>query len=54
MYYPKYKALHQELAAMGDNRDKDKEKDLRDMHARLAKMKKEIEAGIIDLDQRSE
>ncbi|KAN0093872.1 hypothetical protein V8E51_017056 [Hyaloscypha variabilis] len=54
MYYPKYKALHQELAAMGDNRDKDKEKDLRDMHARLAKMKKEIEAGIIDVDQRSE
>lgn len=50
MYYPKYKALYQELAAMGDNRDKDKEKDLRDMHARLAKMKKEIEAGIIDLD----
>ncbi|KAE9368672.1 hypothetical protein N431DRAFT_547608 [Stipitochalara longipes BDJ] len=54
MYYPKYKALHQELAAMGENRDKKKETDLRDMHARLAQMKKEIEAGIIDVDQRSE
>jgi RNA polymerase II elongation factor ELL len=54
MFYPKYKALHQELASMGEHRDKQKEKDLFDMHARLAQMKKEIEAGIIDVDQRSD
>lgn len=54
MYYPKYKALHQELASMGENRDRQKEKDLLEMHARLAQMKKEIEAGIIDVDQRSD
>ena len=54
MFYPKYKALHQELTSMGEHRDKQKEKDLFDMHARLAQMKKEIEAGIIDVDQRSD
>jgi RNA polymerase II elongation factor ELL len=50
MYYPKYKELHQELSAMGDNRDKEKEINLLDMHRRLAKMKKEIEAGIVEMD----
>jgi RNA polymerase II elongation factor ELL len=55
MYYPKYKALHQELQSMGENRDKQKEKDLLEMHARLAQMKKDIEAGIIDVEpQRSD
>ncbi len=50
MYYPKYKELHQELSAMGENRDKEKEVNLLDMHRRLAKMKKEIEAGIVEMD----
>jgi RNA polymerase II elongation factor ELL len=50
MYYPKYKELHQELSAMGENRDKEKEINLLDMHRRLAKMKKEIEAGIVEMD----
>jgi RNA polymerase II elongation factor ELL len=49
MYYPKYKALHQELSLMGENRDKDKETNLLEMHDRLARMKKEIEAGIVEI-----
>ncbi|KAE9363178.1 hypothetical protein N431DRAFT_140294 [Stipitochalara longipes BDJ] len=42
LYYPKYKALHDELSSMGENRDKQKEELLLEMHARLASMKKEI------------
>jgi RNA polymerase II elongation factor ELL len=51
MYYPKYEALHRELLSMGEHRDKQKERDLLEMHARLAGMKKEIEAGIVDVEQ---
>jgi RNA polymerase II elongation factor ELL len=55
MYYPKYEALHRELLSMGDHRDKQKEEVLLDMHARLAGMKKDIEAGIVDVEpQRSD
>jgi RNA polymerase II elongation factor ELL len=55
MFYPKYEALHRELLSMGDHRDKQKEKDLLEMHARLAGMKKDIEAGIVDVEpQRSD
>lgn len=50
MYYPKYEALHKEIAAMGASgqRNQSKEKDLLEMHARLEGMKKLIQAGIIN------
>lgn len=50
MYYPKYEALHKEIELMvqGGRRDKKKEQDLFDMHARLEGMKKEIFAGIVE------
>ena len=48
MFYPKYEALHRELVEAGEEaRDKKKEKDLFEMHERLAGMKKEILAGIV-------
>lgn len=50
VYYPVYLALHEELESMGDNRDNEKEKSLREMHSRLAQMKKDIVSGIIDGD----
>ena len=50
MFYPKYEALHRELLSMGENRDKQKERDLLEMHARLAGMKKDIQAGIVDVE----
>lgn len=50
MYYPKYEALHRELLSMGEHRDKRKERDLLEMHERLAGMKKDIEAGIVDVE----
>ncbi|TAQ86561.1 hypothetical protein B7494_g5124 [Chlorociboria aeruginascens] len=48
MFYPKYHALHQELAGMA-TRDEAAEKNLMEMHERLRIMKKEIEAGIVEV-----
>jgi RNA polymerase II elongation factor ELL len=48
-YYPKYLALHKEVEALGGRRNTEKEKTLLDMHERLAKMKKDILEGIIDV-----
>ncbi|KAF8848562.1 hypothetical protein BDZ45DRAFT_681140 [Acephala macrosclerotiorum] len=55
MYYPKYEALHKEIAAMAASgkRNYTKEKDLLDMHARLEGMKKAIASGIADSDSQS-
>ena len=36
---------------MGENRDKQKEEDLLEMHARLASMKKEITGSFLDLTE---
>lgn len=49
-YYPKYEALHKEVASlgMGGRRDNDKEQKLLEMHQRLSEMKKDILAGIIE------
>lgn len=47
-YYPKYLALHKEVAALRERRDTEKEERLLEMHNRLAKMKKDILEGIID------
>ncbi|TVY90779.1 hypothetical protein LAWI1_G002352, partial [Lachnellula willkommii] len=46
-YYPRYEALHRELAAM-KSRDFEKEVALLDMHERLAQMKREINEGIVE------
>ena len=50
IFYPKYEALHKEVANLeGKNRrDLEKEEELLDMHDRLTKMKKDIMAGIIE------
>lgn len=50
MFYPKYEALHKEIESMvhEGRRDKQKEQNLFEMHARLEKMKKEIFAGIVE------
>lgn len=50
MYYPKYLELHEQIIGMGGRRDRRMEKDLLEMHARLYAMKKEIQAGIVDVD----
>ncbi|KAH7319217.1 hypothetical protein BKA65DRAFT_96977 [Rhexocercosporidium sp. MPI-PUGE-AT-0058] len=42
LYYPRYVDLWHEVDAEGDKRTPSKESDLRDMHSRLAKMRKEI------------
>ncbi|KAH8679791.1 hypothetical protein BGZ60DRAFT_369363 [Tricladium varicosporioides] len=47
-YYPKYEALHRELANMR-SRNSEKEQQLLDMHERLAVMKREINAGIVEI-----
>ena len=49
-FYPKYEALHKEVASlgMGGRRDSEKEQKLLDMHQRLSGMKKDILAGIIE------
>jgi RNA polymerase II elongation factor ELL len=49
-FYPKYEALHKEVANLeGKNRrDIEKEDELLEMHERLTKMKKDIMAGIIE------
>jgi RNA polymerase II elongation factor ELL len=47
-YYPKYEALHRELAGM-KSRNHDKELKLLDMHERLAQMKRDINAGIVEV-----
>ena len=47
LYYPKYEALHREVAGLG-KRDKEMEGRLLDMHERLARMKSEILEGIIE------
>jgi RNA polymerase II elongation factor ELL len=46
-FYPKYEALHRELAASGV-RDESKEKDLLDMHERLSQLKQQILEGIVE------
>ncbi|TVY39063.1 hypothetical protein LOCC1_G006306 [Lachnellula occidentalis] len=48
-YYPRYEALHKELAGM-KSRDLDKEVALLDMHERLAQMKREINEGIVEVN----
>lgn len=48
-YYPKYEALHRELARM-KSRDHDKESELMDMHERLSRMKQNINAGIVEVN----
>jgi RNA polymerase II elongation factor ELL len=47
-FYPKYEELHRELAN-SRYRDMKKEKDLLEMHERLAKMKQMINEGIVDM-----
>ena len=47
LYYPKYEALHREVAAL-NKRDIDLEGRLIDMHERLSVMKREILQGIIE------
>jgi RNA polymerase II elongation factor ELL len=47
-YYPKYEALHKELAGL-KARNYDKEAKLMDMHERLAQMKRDINAGIVEV-----
>jgi RNA polymerase II elongation factor ELL len=49
-FYPKYEALHKEVASlgMGGRRDSEKEQKLLDMHERLSLMKKDILAGIVE------
>jgi len=47
-YYPKYEALHRELAGL-KGRNYDKEAKLMDMHERLAQMKRDINAGIVEV-----
>ncbi|TVY26747.1 hypothetical protein LHYA1_G004717 [Lachnellula hyalina] len=47
-YYPRYEALHRELAGM-KSRNIDKEIALLDMHERLAQMKREINEGIVEV-----
>lgn len=47
-YYPRYEALHRELAGM-KSRDLEKEVALLDMHERLAQMKREINEGIVEV-----
>ena len=49
-FYPKYEALHKEVASLGKGgrRDSEKEQMLLDMHQRLSDMKKDIAAGIVE------
>jgi RNA polymerase II elongation factor ELL len=49
-FYPKYEALHKEVASlgMGGRRDNEKEQKLLEMHQRLSGMKKDILAGIVE------
>ncbi|KAF4630807.1 hypothetical protein G7Y89_g7327 [Cudoniella acicularis] len=47
-YYPKYEALHRELANM-TSRNSEKEAKLLEMHERLAMMKRDINAGIVEI-----
>ena len=51
-YYPKYKELHMEVAMLGVDglRDSEKEQKLLAMHQRLSGMKKDIEAGIVEVN----
>jgi RNA polymerase II elongation factor ELL len=51
-FYPKYEALHKEVAMLGvcGRRDSEKEQKLLDMHQRLSIMKKDIEAGIVEVN----
>ena len=48
IFYPKYEALHREVASLGARRDNEKEQRLLDMHERLSVMKKDILAGIVE------
>jgi RNA polymerase II elongation factor ELL len=48
IFYPKYEALHREVASLGARRDSEKEQRLLDMHERLSVMKKDILAGIVE------
>ncbi|KAG9241402.1 hypothetical protein BJ878DRAFT_520921 [Calycina marina] len=47
IYYPKYEALHREVASLG-RRDMEMESKLMDMHERLSIMKREIMEGIVE------
>lgn len=47
VFYPKYEALHREVAALG-RRDAKMERTLMDMHERLIVMKREIMEGIVE------
>ena len=47
LFYPKYEALHREVASLG-RRDIEMEGKLIDMHERLSLMKREILQGIVE------
>lgn len=51
-FYPKYEALHKEVSMLGvgGRRDSEKEQKLLDMHQRLSGMKKDILAGIVEVN----
>jgi RNA polymerase II elongation factor ELL len=46
-YYPKYEALHREVANSGGRRNLEREQELLEMHERLSDFKKQILAGIV-------
>ena len=46
-FYPKYEALHREVANSGGRRNIEREHELLEMHERLSKLKKQILTGII-------
>jgi RNA polymerase II elongation factor ELL len=49
-FYPKYEALHREVANSEGRRNIEREQELLDMHERLSELKKQILAGIIDVE----
>jgi RNA polymerase II elongation factor ELL len=46
-FYPKYEALHREVANSGGRRNIEREEELMDMHERLSELKKQILMGIV-------
>lgn len=46
-FYPKYEALHREVANSGGRRNPEREQELLDMHERLSELKKQILTGIV-------
>ena len=46
-FYPKYEALHREVANSGGRRNPERERELLDMHERLRELKERIVTGIV-------